>query len=529
MVTEMYARIKIDGPYATLHGIEEPADTLDSCLSILDPKRFYNGAFRAKRWDGKVRFHELNRFPAGLTSIVVEHLRDMGLDPSVKAVGGGKVDVKVERDVLRGVELWDHQFEAVKAIMGKARGYLEEPTGSGKTGVIAAAALYFWVEFGWRSLVLTSKKGIAVQTWRAVQEFVGEAADVGIVGDSMREDGDIVIGTAQTLQNANTRWVYRKEGRKKKRVRIAGQQDLRDIIASADVLFLDECHHASADTWYEIAMACPATRRYGLSGTATKKDEVLADRRMIAATGPLLHQTPATVLIDKGLAAKPKIAMVMSPNASGEMLPEVWDEAREKSVPMPYRDAYTAAMVRSREHNLTVVRATQWLIARGRKVLVMCRKKEHFTHLSEMFDARDMHIEKVWGATATEQRDRVKEQFSDGEIDGVLATTVWDEGEDVGGIDAIVLAEGVKVETSSVQRIGRGMRKDSEDVWVVDIVPVSHKKLMEHALKRCEAYEERGYEVMIVDDWPRMNSPVPDDMLPFESWDSAIAQLATAV
>ena len=151
---------------------------------------------------------------------------------------------------------------------------------------------------------------------------------------------------------------------------------------------------------------------------------------------------------------------------------------------------------------------------------MLCRLKKHFARLAEGIQDLGIEVACLWGNTHTAERDEAKQMFADREINVILATTIFDEGEDVRGIDAIVLAEGVSTNTSALQRIGRGMRPDSEDVWVVDFVPLGSSVLTEHAARRADIYEGEGYEVEVVESWPKRldASRPPKDLLPFASW-----------
>ena len=197
---------------------------------------------------------------------------------------------------------------------------------------------------------------------------------------------------------------------------------------------------------------------------------------MIGATGPLIYVVEAEGLIGEGIAAEPKITMVVDPGASGPELP--WEFAyrtnsktKEKTryrKLLPYKAAYNVGLIENVHHNAAVVRAVQWLYDRGRRILVICRRKAHWALLHEMLEPVFPSFGAIWGDTATIERDFMKETFEEGGAAVLLATTVFDEGEDVPGIDAIVLAEGVKVSTNALQRIGRGMRRKEgdNDVWI---------------------------------------------------------------
>lgn len=531
----MPATIRIDGAAAQLSGTPgPPASYLRDCLAFLHPARFYNQAFKEGRWDGYVRLNDGAKFPAGFARRVKGHLEEKGYPTRVVARDGGAVDdSRLDDGYLNGIKLWPHQMAAIRAMLRYSRGCLKEPTGSGKTAMMAATARYLWEEKGWRSLVVVPKKGLAVQTRRAFEQFYNDEVTVGIAGDGQREEGPIVIATAQTLIRFQDRF---EKPKGKPRRKIPGDEWLQELIAETDVLFLDECHRTRSDSWQEIAKACPAARRYGLSGTPLTEEE-LDDIKLEGATGPLIHETTAQETIGAGLSAAPKIVMVMSEHASGPELEKVVQRkvdrrngvVRKKMVSPDYRDAYTRGIVQNDAHNRSVVNAARWMIDRDRKVLILCRLKEHFIRLSELLEEARIEFAALWGATATDEREAAKLAFKDGEVDCILATTIFDEGEDLSGVGGIVLAEGVKAVTTNLQRIGRGMRRDTSDVWIVDFVPTCNETLSEHALLRCEDYEKAGYDVLIVEDWPRGHlSKIPKDLLPFETWDAEFAAAESA-
>jgi len=151
---------------------------------------------------------------------------------------------------------------------------------------------------------------------------------------------------------------------------------------------------------------------------------------------------------------------------------------------------------------------------------VLCRRKAHWLKLKQMLEAAGVDVIALWGATCTDERERAKKLFEEGKLATILATTIFDEGEDVPGIDAIVLAEGVKVNTNAIQRIGRGMRKKkgANDVWVIDFIPTCHSTLGRHGLIRCETYESEGFEVVPIYEWPACDEEMPECLLPFDDW-----------
>ena len=286
------------------------------------------------------------------------------------------------------------------------------------------------------------------------------------------------------------------------------------------------CHHASSDSWIEIATASKAIRRYGLSGTPLKNNDLM-DASLVGVTGPLRYSVKADFLVSVGLCAKPRIVMLMSANVSGPDLPSIvkvftnskTGKSSRVTLPMPYKEAYVKAYVENDHHNTAIIRAVAWLVDHKRKVLLVTRRKDHFLRLKADLEKHGLEYTAAWGDTGTVDREMAKKDFINSNGSVLLATTIFDEGTDIPGIDSIVLAEGVKVNTNSLQRLGRGMRrKEGEnDVWVIDVVPTCHKTLMEHALVRCETYEEEGHDVTVITDWPAKDVEYDSSLLPFEA------------
>lgn len=493
--------IVVRGAWADVYGIS--ARFLDDCLSFADPKRFFNQAWKEGRWDGLVRLYWGRTFPAGLVEYVSDYFTEHGLAVKVERDREEKsLALPIKRTTLPGIKLWDHQMDGLRAVLQNARGTLKMATGSGKTELVIAGAKMFFEKYGWRSLVVEPKVGLVTQTVERAQRYLTEM-EVGQCGDGKKQTGDLVIGTAQTLIG------FQRKGRREPDPMLA------DMIANYEVLWLDESHHSSSTTWNDIAMASGAIRRYGLSGTPLKNSEI-ADMRLIGATGPIIYEAGPGVLIEQGLAAQPKIAMVAAENASGPTV-----ESDDGLLPaQAYRQVYDRGLIENDYHNQAVIDSVAWLVDRKKRVLVLTRRKDHWQELANRLESAGFAFSALWGDTPTAIRTEAKRALDAHSIDVVLATTIFDEGEDVPGIDALVLAEGVKSTTNVLQRIGRGMRrkKGLNEVWVVDFMPLCHTKLEGHAKERLKAYREEGYEYRVVESWPEEGAGSTPDLFPFEDW-----------
>ena len=363
---------------------------------------------------------------------------------------------------------------------------------------------------------MVPKKGLAAQTVKRLKYYYGNDLSVGQCGDGQRTIGDVTVATAQTL-------IHFMPWKKKGRI-MPPDKGLKELLEKAQVIFLDEAHHASAESWYTISMNSNAIRKFGLSGTPLKHD-VLADLRLVGATGEIICNIEATELIDIGVNATPKILVVYSRNASGPDLPCTYyytmEFGRRVKAPrhLPYTEAYIQGVVENEHHNRSVIRATEWLVDHGRRVMVLCRRKPHWLTLKKMLEATGIPFGAYWGNTPVFDREDGKRMMQEGSIKVILATTIFDEGEDVPAVNGLVLAEGVKVSINAIQRLGRGMRKKTKgtnDLWVVDFCPTCHPRLADHALERVIAWEGEGYPVRVWEDWPEDGEELD---LPFPDWD----------
>lgn len=513
----MTATIRLQGATASLTGIRGLGPILRACLSFQHPGARFSKAFRQGRWDGNVLLANGHEFPVGLLSRVRAELKSRGIRVKVRGPDVSPVDAPgFDENYLDGVTLRDYQMEVVRKLLDSPRGAFKLPTGSGKTAMIAAAARLFWEHRKWKTLIVVPRKGLATQTRASLRRFYRDEIRVGIASEGVRKPGVVTVATAQTLAHFEE-WTRRK---KRRIIRMEADEWLRELIEGVNVLFLDECHRTKSDQWQRVSSCCPAARRYGLSGTPLR-DQEFQDVKLEAQVGPLVHSVEATALIERKVLAKPKIVMVMSDHASDRVEKVLHVERGRQSWRNPvYRDAYRTAIVEGERHNRAVIASVKWLHDRGRRVLVLCRMREHFVKLAESLQDVGIEAECLWGATRTSDREDAKIRFGDGDVRCILATTIFDEGEDVGGIDAIVMAEGISANTSALQRIGRGMRAGKPDVWVVDFVPTGSATLREHAARRADVYEQEGYEVVVLEEWPRKlnEGKPPKDLLPFATW-----------
>jgi superfamily II DNA or RNA helicase len=235
------ANISIVGAWALQVGV--PEEVLDATCSAIDPAAKYSPAFQDKRWDGRVRMWQGDKFPAGLADDVAGACRARGIVVEVKRPEVPKVNLaRFNEHYLDGITLWPHQVESIIACLTRLSGVIRVPTGGGKGEVIVAVAKYLWEEFGWKSLIVVPKKGLAQQSFNRCKKYVGTDIKIGLLGDSQRIPGNIVAATAQTLLAA---WPRERNGESGVSL-LPVDPMVRDVVVNSDIILGDECFPANA-------------------------------------------------------------------------------------------------------------------------------------------------------------------------------------------------------------------------------------------------------------------------------------------
>lgn len=133
------------------------------------------------------------------------------------------------------LRLRDYQTAAIEAVerdlsAGRQRVAVVLPTGTGKTVTFAHLAQRYHASTGRRVLILAHRDELVSQAAHKLAEVCPDLG-IGIVKAERNEYGaDIVVASVQTLINVKR----------------------RDAITNVGMVIVDECHHATADTYMAI-------------------------------------------------------------------------------------------------------------------------------------------------------------------------------------------------------------------------------------------------------------------------------------
>jgi superfamily II DNA or RNA helicase len=298
------------------------------------------------------------------------------------------------------------------------RSILVAPTGSGKT--VIASEIIRQAE-NKHCLFLAHRRELIHQTKTKLGEFDVKAGVI-LAGEQVDNMRGVQVASIQTLWSRCFR----------------GKQDL----PPADLMFVDECHHAPANTYRKIIAAYPEARIIGMTATPCRGD----GRGLGRDYDDLIEVADVQTLIDCGFLVKTRVFAPTTPDLRG-----VHNRMGD----------YVLGELADRVDRAELVGdiVTHWhRLADGRKTVVFATNVAHSIHIRDEFVKSGVRAEHIDGYTPKDQRDEILKRLSDGDLDVVSNCMVLTEGWDQPDVGCLVLARPTKSHGLFRQMVGRGLR-----------------------------------------------------------------------
>ncbi len=318
------------------------------------------------------------------------------------------------------MNLRDYQVRAIEQIEAGGSAIYVLPTGGGKT-VVFCKAIEAFAARGERVLIIVHRVEILDQTSYKLQSL---GIEHGIIKAGR------IANPERLIQLASIQTLARRVG------------DGRLEYPKADVVVVDECHHALAHTWRAALDANPDARRYGFTATPCRGDgRGLGDLFDDLIIGPQVAE-----LQSAGHLTSVKYFAPANPNLRGVSTRNGDYAVNELAERM------------NRAHLIGDI-VTQWhRLAERRRTIVFAVDVGHSVHIRDEFVKAGVKCEHLDGTTDKDERKAILARLDSGDTEVVTNCMVLTEGFDCPPVGCIVLARPTKQLGLYRQMAGRGLR-----------------------------------------------------------------------
>lgn len=494
--------ITVKNVTCTVHGIDTATGAaLYEYLSFDVEGAQFSDLYKKGDWDGRKHLYKpaWQIFPTGLLRRVAAFLIQAGHE--ISYVDERQTFPLIWNELPSSLELRDYQSEALEILKTQTlfgltwpRGVLHHATGAGKTEWAAAIT----ASLRRSTLFLVDRRDLLRQTAARFEKLLD--CPVMRLGDGNHEFGEYTVATFQTagalLKDDTTRDVF------------------KEFLSTVEVLIVDECHRTQAKQFSKTINAVDAYVRVGLSATVLEGN-TLDNWQLIGSTGELIHRVTAKEGWEAGWLARPKLYPV---KVEGHCdLSHVYE----------YDDIYQQGIVAHADRNSWIAWKISECIAAGKPVIALVWAIEHGKAVESLCSLLGGEVPFVHGEMKTDERERIVARFRAGEIQAIIASSVFNYGMNIPEIQVLIIGAGgrgwnpeeQKYGQSIKQILGRGLRPKPGDntVEIYDFLDMGHPRLRDHSRERMALYMHEGYEIMSIQE-----AGLPDQLASLSGYSPAV-------
>jgi DNA repair protein RadD len=290
-----------------------------------------------------------------------------------------------------------YQYEAIGAYeqavtFGSTSVLMVGPTGSGKTIILAAIIRTAVACYGQRVLFFSHRKEITRQT---LQKLFDLGIDAGVIqaGWPARPDQQVQVASIQTL-------------------------DARAIRGSAielppaDLVIVDEAHHARAETYRKVLEKFPDAIKLGFTATPCRKD----GRGLGNIFEKLIECPQVQELIDLKFLVPPNVYAPVTPDLKGVRV-QAGDYVEKQLAERMDTAVLVGGIIEHQQRH-----------AKGRPTTVFATSVAHSIHIRDEFLKAGVKAEHLDGTTPAEERDAILKRLAGGDTEVVCNCAVLTEG-----------------------------------------------------------------------------------------------------
>ncbi len=425
-----------------------PRLTFDRGTLLLHPPPRGKAWVDYATWDDRV---EKFRIPGIYYRILVEALQTSGVD----FIDNAKEFTSLELVSSFEMAPYPHQQEALLAWQQAGRrGVVVLPTAAGKT-YLAQLAMQ---DTSWSTLVVVPTLDLMHQ-WYAQLEAAFPDVEVGLLGGGSRDRTPILIATYDSAT-------------------IHGES----LGNQYGLLVFDECHHLPTDFYRVIAEYAIAPYRLGLTATPTRSDG--RHNELNALIGLEVYRKSPGELAGLALAEHQlvQIKVKLSPKEREryDYCIKIRNEfLKESNIYLSSLDGWqrfiqaSAGSTKGRRAMLAHREAKEIALGTDGKLRVLADLlAKHYPERTLIFTndnatvyriSQEFLIPAITHQTPVKERHDILTRFREGEYKSLVASHVLNEGVDVPDARVAIILSGTGSEREYVQRLGRVLRKGTEE------------------------------------------------------------------
>ena len=264
------------------------------------------------------------------------------------------------------------------------------------------------------------------------------------------------------------------------------------MIQKYGLVLIDECHHASSDTYRTVLRHINAKYIYSFSGTPERKDKL--EKVMQMYLGDIVYKVDKQKMIRKRNYEQLLIPRMTTFKIIDENLSfvEIVNE-----------------LYQNQKRNHLIIQDIIQEIKDNKNIIVLTDRKEHIQILYNQLQYYDYDIYCMSGDTSLKERKFIKDKINESNHYILIATSqLIGEGFDLPSLNTMPISFKGRV----AQYVGRLHRDyDYQDyVKVYDYVDINVKLLQNMFQKRLKAYNNEGYKVIENNDVVELNQAIFD-------------------
>ena len=395
--------------------------------------------------------------PRGAVNIIRNILDEHNI--SIQIIDGRTTGKPIKCKAALGLR--EYQRSAQQSAIKRVQGVIVLPCGGGKTFI----GVSIIGKMKRTALVVVHTKDLRDQ-WLESLKKIGIKA--GQIGDGIVDIQDVTVAIVDSIENV-----------------LKNKNNIK-LFTRFGIVIVDESHHVPANTFQKILPHLPAKWRFGLTATPDREDGLT--NLMYWSLGTQLFNYPTDKLIEDGFLMHASVVPIETDFTFSQLF---GDSASSTE----YVHKMTSALITDEWRNNIIVELAKREANKGESVLVLSNRVEHCDFLAEEISNRGINCTSLTGRTKKKFRKPILDNFREGKIQCITATSLADEGLDVPNLSRLVLALPSKAKGRTTQRAGRVMRPGKNSAIIYDIIDVRVPTLLARWMQRKRIFSSIGLDI----------------------------------